>query len=175
MKTETADRNFIVVCHNLRSAGNIGSIFRTAEGAGASQIILGGYCAPGSHPKVAKTALGAQKILRSRQVFATWRALQKLKTAGYQILALEKSANARNLFTFRPRPPLALVVGNEKRGLSAALRKYCDATLAIPMRGQKESLNVAVAFGIAIYHLIDKTKIHGKNSKIERAKKNRRN
>lgn len=141
----------IVICHNIRSAFNVGSIFRTAEGAGVNKIILGGYSAHPPHPKVAKTALGAEKIIPFERVWQTWQAIEKLKASGYNIIALEQAKEAKNIFNFKPKSPLALVVGNEVKGLSKAILNRCDETVFIPMLGKKESLNVSVAFGIAIY------------------------
>jgi len=143
----------IVVCHNIRSAFNVGSIFRTADGAGVSKIILGGYSAHPPHPKLAKTALGAEQAVPHERVWQTWRALEGLKKSGYHIVALEKNSRAKNIFKFKPRWPLALVLGNEVKGLSEEILKRCDKIVFLPMRGQKESLNVSVAFGAAIYQI----------------------
>ena len=144
----------IVICHNIRSAFNVGSIFRTADGAGVDKIILGGYSAHPPHPKLIKTALGAEEVVPYERVWQTWRAIEDLKKRGYYIVALEKTNRAENIFNFKPKFPLALIVGNEKRGLSKEILRRCDEIVFIPMRGQKESLNVAVAFGIAAYTII---------------------
>ncbi len=146
-------KNIVVVCHNIRSAGNVGAIFRTADAVGVTKIILGGYSAQPPHPKLLKVSLGAEKTIPYKRVWPTWRAIEKLKQDGYQVVALEKTKKAGNLFNFKPRYPLALVVGNEVGGLSKAIRRRCHNTVFIPMRGQKESLNVAVAFGVAVYQL----------------------
>lgn len=143
----------IVICHNIRSAFNIGSLFRTADGAGVSKIILGGYCAHPPHPKITKTALGAEKTVVHERVWPTWRAIEDLKKKGYHIVALEQSATAKNIFRYKPKRPLALIVGNEVHGLSKEILKRCNETVFIPMKGKKESLNVSVAFGIAVYQL----------------------
>lgn len=144
----------IVVCHNIRSAFNVGAIFRTADGAGVSKIILGGYSAYPPHPKLAKTALGAEKTIFYERVWQVWRAVDELKKQGYKIVALEKCRGAKNIFALKPiKQPLALVLGNEVRGLSKEILKRCDEIVFIPMAGRKESLNVSVAFGIAIYQL----------------------
>lgn len=162
------DRQLVVaVCHNVRSAFNIGSVFRTADGAGVAKIILGGYSAHPPHPKITKTALGAEKSVPYERVWQTWQAIEKLKKNGYHIVALEKTKKvypeakrgAQNIFSYRPKFPLALVVGNEVRGLSKEILKRCDEVVFIPMRGKKESLNVSVALGIAIYKIIEKLKI----------------
>ncbi|HRY52475.1 MAG TPA: RNA methyltransferase [Candidatus Portnoybacteria bacterium] len=147
-------KEVIVVCHNIRSAFNVGSIFRTADGAGVNKIILGGWSAYPPHPKLIKTALGAEKSVPFQRVWQTWRALDDLKSAGYNIIALEKTQKAENIFSFKPKFPLALVLGNEVKGLSKNILSRCDKVVFLPMKGQKESLNVSVAFGAAIYQII---------------------
>ena len=152
-----------VICQNIRSAFNIGSIFRTSDGAGVSKIILGGYSAHPPHPKLEKVSLGAQNYIPFERVSNTWRAIEKLKSEGYNIIALEKvkevypespkARGTKNIFNFKPKFPLALVIGNEVRGLSKKILDRCDETVFIPMSGRKESLNVSVAFGVAIYQL----------------------
>jgi len=143
----------VVVCHNIRSAFNVGSIFRTADGAGVDKIILGGYSAYPPHPQLAKTALGAEKSVPYERVWQTWRAIDNLRKRGYHIVALENSFGAKNVFKFKPKFPLALILGNEVNGLSKNILQRCDDIIALPMCGQKESLNVSVAFGVAIYWL----------------------
>lgn len=145
----------VVVCHNIRSAGNVGSIFRTADGAGVGRIILGGYSAHPPHHKLLKTSLGAEQSVLYERVWQTWRAIDDLKKIGYHIIALEKTAGAKDIFKFRPKFPIVLVLGNEVKGLSKKILKRCDEIVFIPMRGQKESLNVSVAFGTAIYQLLN--------------------
>lgn len=149
------NQEIIVICHNIRSAHNIGSIFRTADGAGVSKIILGGYSAHPPHPKIEKTALGAEKIVPFEKVWPTWRTIDEFKKIGYHIIGLEKTKKIPgvNIFDFQPKFPLVLILGNEVKGLSSEIIKRCDQIVYIPMRGQKESLNVAVAFGVAIYSL----------------------
>lgn len=151
--TKKLTDEIIVVCHNIRSAFNVGSIFRTADGAGVGKIILGGYSAHPPHPKLAKTALGAEQTVPYECIWQTWRALDELKKSGYHIVALEKNSRAENIFNFKPRWPLALVLGNEVKGLSKEILKRCDDVVFLPMRGRKESLNVSVAFGAAIYQI----------------------
>ena len=143
-----------VVMHNIRSAWNVGSMFRSADAAGIEKIHLGGYSPTPENPKVLKTSLGSEKHVPWEAQRQTWRILERLKKEGYRIVALELGAESKNIFEYKPEFPLVLVVGNEVRGLSPAILKYCDAVLQIPMRGEKESLNVAVAFGIAAYILM---------------------
>jgi 23S rRNA (guanosine2251-2'-O)-methyltransferase len=146
---------FVVVIHNVRSALNVGSIFRTADAAGVGKIYVCGYSPTPKHDKVRKTALGAEESVPWECHRQTWRLLERLKQEGYRIVALEQTKGSENVFTFRPRFPVALVVGNEVRGLSRPILDRADAVIEIPMRGAKESLNVAVAFGIAAYQLFN--------------------
>ena len=154
-KPNKEQKELVVICHNIRSAFNVGSIFRTADGAGVSKIILGDYSAHPPHPKLLKVSLGAEKTIPYERAWQTWRVIEKLKKDGYHVVALEKIRGAKNLFEYQPIFPLALVLGNEIGGLSKEILRRCDDTVFIPMRGQKESLNVSVAFGVAVYQLIN--------------------
>ncbi len=143
-----------VVAHNIRSAYNIGAIFRTADAVGVDKIILGGYSPAPPHSGIAKTALGAEKWVLFEKKIQTWRAIKKLKSQGFQIVALEQSPKSINYQKFKPKFPLALILGNEVKGLSRSIIQHCDQIIEIPMVGRKESLNVSVAFGIAIYRIL---------------------
>ncbi len=142
---------------NIRSLYNVGSIMRTADGAGVRHLHLGGITAPPTHPRLAKTALGAESALPWTQHRNSVQAAEKLKAAGYAIWVLEEGETAVNLFTVslptNPGHPILLVIGNEKVGVDPAVQQMADCTFALPMSGVKNSLNVAVAFGIAIYQI----------------------
>lgn len=142
-----------VVLDNIRSRENVGSIFRTADAAGVSKIYLCGITPIPPHEKISKTALGAEKWIPWEYYKQTWRLLEKLKKDKINIIALEKTKESINLFNFKPKFPLVLVVGNEVKGLSSKILKYCDKKIFIPMHGRKESLNVSVVFGVAVYNL----------------------
>ncbi|HEY4523313.1 MAG TPA: RNA methyltransferase [Candidatus Paceibacterota bacterium] len=146
-------KEILVVLDNIRSRENVGSIFRTADAAGASKIYLCGITPTPPHEKISKTALGAEKWIPWEYCKQTWRLMAKLKGEGTNIVALEQTKESKNVFKFRPKFPLVLILGNEVRGLSPQILKYCDKKIYIPMRGRKESLNIAVAFGIAVYQL----------------------
>jgi tRNA G18 (ribose-2'-O)-methylase SpoU len=107
--------------------------------------------------EIAKTALGAEKSVEWEVVKNISVLIKKLKKDGVQIIALENTKSAIDYRKFRPRFPTALLVGNEVRGFSQAILKKADAVIKIPMRGRKESLNVSVAFGIAVYELLNLT------------------
>ena len=154
---------FVVVLHNVRSVHNVGSIFRTADAAGAGKIYLCGITpAPFDRlktlrPDFAKVALGAHEYVAWESAKNTAAVLKQLKREGYRVFAIEQSRTAVPYFKL-PRASLArgkfcLVLGNEVNGLPPSLTNLADKTLEIPMFGKKESLNVAVAFGIVAFGL----------------------
>jgi 23S rRNA (guanosine2251-2'-O)-methyltransferase len=143
-----------VILDNVRSIYNVGSIFRTADAAGADMIWLTGYTpGPDTHSaKMAKTALGAQLTVPWGRVRRAGDLLRKLKGQGVTIVALEQSKESVDYRTLKPKFPLAIIIGNEKKGVRVTSHNI-DIVLEIPMRGKKESLNVVVALGIALYEL----------------------
>lgn len=150
-----AKQEILVVLHNIRSRENVGSIFRTADAAGVDKIYLCGITPTPPHEKISKTALGAETYVSWESCKQTWRLLAKLKEEGMSIVALEQTKESKDVFKFKPKFPLVLVLGNEVKGLSPKVLKYCDKKIAIPMYGRKESLNVAVAAGVALYSIIN--------------------
>ena len=147
---------FVLILDNIRSLYNVGAIFRIADGAGIDKIYLGGISGwqkNGLNPKLKKTALGAEESVAWGHHWQIWRIIDELKKDGFQIVALEQTAKSINYLKFKPKFPLALIIGNEKRGVSPGLLKRADKIIELPMSGKKESLNVAVAAGIAIYEL----------------------
>lgn len=152
---------FVAVLDNIRSLLNVGSIFRTAEALGFEKIYLGGITpAPTSehHKKIIhKTALGAENFLSWEKSYKTLNIIKKLKKDGFYIIALETIARSTPLNKFLKFPnkkqKIALIVGNEVKGINKKYLKYCDKMLKIPMVGKKESLNVSVAFGIGAFWL----------------------
>ncbi len=146
-----------VLLHNVRSAHNVGSIFRTADAAGVSEIILSGYTpAPLDRFKrpqkeIAKTALGAEDSVAWQKVSEPQRIIDVRRSEGWRIVGVEQDARARDYRKFDTNERTLFVFGNEVRGLSPALLEACDEIIEIPMRGKKESLNVAVAAGIILF------------------------
>jgi len=147
------NEKFVLVLPDIRSAHNVGAMFRTADGAGVDKIYLCGYTACPPHPQLDKVSLGSEKWIPWEYNRQTWRALKELKEKGYNIVALELTDKSKNIFEYKPSFPLALVVGNEKTGVTKSLLKYCDNAVHIPMNGKKSSLNVSVAAGIAVYKI----------------------
>jgi tRNA G18 (ribose-2'-O)-methylase SpoU len=147
------NKKIYVLAHNIRSMHNIGSIFRTSDGAGVSKIYLTGYSACPPRKEIAKTALGAEDFVDWEFHKYPVELIKKLKKDKVQIIALERTGGGTDIFKLEPKYPCCLIVGNEIEGVSEELLALCDKTVEIPMRGLKESLNVSVAFGIAIYAL----------------------
>jgi tRNA G18 (ribose-2'-O)-methylase SpoU len=139
---------------NIRSVYNVGSIFRTADGAGLRHIHLCGITPPPNHPKTAKTALGAELTVAWTPYRNGLDTAVTLQERGCHLWAIEDSPQAESLFAppvLPDGPPVVLVVGNEIAGIDPEILARCDRVLRIPMLGQKKSLNVASAFGIAAY------------------------
>jgi tRNA G18 (ribose-2'-O)-methylase SpoU len=155
MSKKASKKSIFLILHNVRSVLNVGSIFRTADAAGVDKIYLCGYTpTPKSHSeKISKTALGAEKYIRWESYKQAGRLLGRLRKEGVSIVALEQTKESKNVFDLRPKCPIALVIGNEVMGLSNGILSYCDICVEIPMYGEKESLNVSVAVGIALYQL----------------------
>ena len=147
------------VLDNIRSAFNVGAIFRTADGAAVSQLHLCGMTATPDNPRLAKTALGAEKRVSWQYYNNALDAAGQLKGKGYRLWAVEGGERAESLFdvttelTELPNAPILLIVGNELAGIDPDLLDLCNRVLYIPMYGRKSSLNVEVAFGIAAYRL----------------------
>ncbi|MEA4909088.1 MAG: RNA methyltransferase [Chloroflexi bacterium] len=145
-----------VLLDNIRSTFNVGAMFRTADGAGVRHVHLCGTTPTPDHPKVVKTALGAEFTVPWTQHWNALDAVQSIQARGLQVWALESAPGATSLYETHPLPqdpPVLLVVGNEVTGVDPEILPLCDRILRIPMQGYKRSLNVAIAFAIAVYHL----------------------
>lgn len=147
---------FYVVCDNIRSLENIGSIFRTADAIGVDKIFLCGISGTPPNHKISKTALGAENTVPFEYQRQTGRLINKLKKEGVNIVALEQGGKSMLYTKFKPNFPLALVIGNEVKGVSKKVLKEADEIVFLPMKGNKESLNVSVSFGIMGYYIINK-------------------
>lgn len=157
----------IVIAHNIRSAHNIGSILRTADGFGVQKVYLTGYSPYPEQPAderlphlrqkitadIHKTALGAELSVPTEHHSDPMAVIKRLKANGYQIIALEQSDTSTRLDTFVPAKHCALLLGEEVHGITPELLAACDVSVEIPMHGKKESFNVSVAAGIALYQL----------------------
>jgi tRNA G18 (ribose-2'-O)-methylase SpoU len=153
-------RDVRVLLSDIRSAHNVGAMFRTADAAGVSRIYISGFTpAPldrfGRQVKeIAKTALGAEQVVAWETVKAAREMIEKLKDEGFSVVGIEQDERAVDYRTFELPLRALVLVGSEVEGLSQELRDHCDTLLEIPMRGKKESLNVSVAFGIALFRML---------------------
>lgn len=155
------NKNTYLILHNIRSVYNVGAIFRTADGAGVSKIFLTGYTPTpldrfGRVRKdLVKTALGAEKTIAWEYVKSLPILISRLKKEKVTILALEQSSNSLDYKKTKPKSPWALIAGNETEGISKNILKKCDIVTEIPMNGEKESLNVSVATGVALFRILE--------------------
>ena len=141
-----------VLVDNVRSLRNVGSIFRTSDACGVELVALAGITGTPPRDALVKTALGAEQAVRWRYRAEALTALNEAREEGYTPVALENGAGGKSLQDYRwPERP-CLVVGNEVRGISPEVLDACAGNVSIPMRGAKDTLNVAVAFGIAVHH-----------------------
>ncbi len=152
-------RRVEVLLDNIRSIYNVGAIFRTSDGVGVQALHLCGITATPEHPKLAKTALGADEFIPWQHYRNSLTAVRTLKEKGYAIWGLENTVGSRNLLQdseliARLDRPLLLIVGNEVTGIDPGLLDLCDETVALPMLGRKKSLNVTIAFGAAVYQIL---------------------
>lgn len=146
-----------VVLDDVRSAYNVGSVLRTADAVRAARVVCCGYTPPPDHPSVAKTALGAESSVPWSVAESVETALIDLQAEGYSLVALEQTDSPSALADFEPGDfPLALVLGNEVTGVSREALALCARALELPQYGEKHSLNVSVAFGVAAYGLLDR-------------------
>lgn len=161
----------VLVLYNIRSTYNVGAILRTAEGLGISRVICSGYTPwfskPGLLPHLAsklehqihKSALGAEKMVSTAWAPDILESLAELKESGYQILGLENNLEKETVLLSDPRlldsvsDKVVLILGEEVEGISPELYDSIDLFLEIPMDGQKESFNVSVAAGMALFRL----------------------
>ena len=142
-----------VVLNNIRSLYNVGSIFRTADGAGVEKIWLCGITGYPPNNQISKTALGAELRVSWEYQSDIVVVLKELKAQGYQLVLLEQLEESSLYQDFVAQSPTCLIVGNEIEGVSQQILDLCDEAIEIEMAGVKNSLNVSVAFGVAIYHI----------------------
>ena len=144
-----------VVLNDVRSLYNVGSIFRTADGAGVEKIWLSGITGTPEteRSRIGKTALGAEKKVPWEYQKDPLIPIRELKKKGYEIVLLEQIEESIPYQEYQPKGPVCLVIGNEISGVSNELLGLADQAIEIEMSGLKNSLNVTVAFGIAAYHI----------------------
>lgn len=144
----------VAILDNVRSLYNVGSIFRTADGVLLKKLILAGFTPHPPRKEIEKTALGATLSVPWEYTSFASEALGRLKSEGYKICCLELAKESHPYYAPKKEDfPVCLVIGNEINGVSKDLLAQCDMALEIPMFGTKQSLNVAVAFGVCIFEL----------------------
>jgi tRNA G18 (ribose-2'-O)-methylase SpoU len=156
-----------LILADVRSTHNVGAILRTADAAAIELVYACGltpypqipgddrpaHVSAANHRQIAKTALGAESSVPVLHLPDTPSAIREARSSGFKIIVLEQAENSLKLFDYHPAEPIALVFGNEVSGVPPEIQRSADTVLELPMRGHKESLNVAVAAGIAIYQL----------------------
>lgn len=148
----------IVVLDNVRSALNVGSVFRTCDAFRIERIVLCGITATPPNNEIRKTAIGAEQSVEWTYAKDSVSAVNDLKAQGYTIIAVEQAAESVQIQDFSPTgiAKAALVFGNEVKGVDDGIMNICDICLEIPQFGTKHSLNVSVSAGIAIWEVFKK-------------------
>jgi len=159
--------NLEIIANNIRSAENIGALFRTADALGVAKIWLAGYSPNIDHPKVKKTALDAQTSVASEHSADVQKIIDNLKSRHFLLVGLELDPRAIPLSDYHPSAAnIALLLGNEVEGIPQYLRDQCDVIIYLPQHGIKESLNVTIAAAIASYELLNNAKFQMPNRGI---------
>jgi 23S rRNA (guanosine2251-2'-O)-methyltransferase len=146
-------RRISLLAHNVRSLWNVGSFFRTCDALGIEKLYLTGYTGHPPRIDITKTAIGAEQWIEWEHSRDPLPFINAMKKDGWQIVALELAPKAKDIGLFKPKSKVCLIVGHEITGISEEMLNLCDAVVKIPMLGKKESLNVAVAAGIALHQL----------------------
>lgn len=160
-------RKIVLIAHDIRSTHNVGALLRTADGLGIETVYLSGYTPYPEHAQddrlphlrrkihdqIAKTSLGAEVSQKWMYADDLDGIIDSLRKEGYTIAGLEQSAESVRLPDYAPTEKIALLLGNEVHGIDQQLLRSLDVVVEIPMFGSKESFNVTVAAGMALYHL----------------------
>ena len=148
----------IIVLDNIRSAYNVGSVFRTSDAFLVEKICLCGITPTPPHKEIRKTALGASETVNWQYYKNTMQCVNELKAAGYHIVSVEQAEHAvmLNEFFSQKTKKYALVFGNEVKGVEQAIVSASDTVIEIPQYGTKHSLNISVSSGIIIWDLLQK-------------------
>jgi 23S rRNA (guanosine2251-2'-O)-methyltransferase len=151
----------VLVLDNVRSLHNVGAVFRTADAFALERLYLCGVTGQPPHREITKTALGSTESVAWTHEATTLGAVQQLKEAGYQLIAVEQTTGSILLPQFQPvaGQPLALVLGNEVFGVDDEVLALCDAAVEIPQLGTKHSLNVSVAAGVVLWDVLSKMSV----------------
>jgi 23S rRNA (guanosine2251-2'-O)-methyltransferase len=146
----------ILVLENIRSAYNVGSVFRTSDAFLVEAIYISGYSAKPPHKEIKKTALGAEESVAWQHFATAAEAISDLREKGFNIYAAEQAEGSYklNAISFEPNEKIAVVFGNEVTGVEQSTIALCDGCLEIPQLGMKHSLNIATAAGVVLWELV---------------------
>jgi 23S rRNA (guanosine2251-2'-O)-methyltransferase len=146
----------IVVLENIRSAYNVGSVFRTSDAFLIQAIYIIGYSAKPPHKEIKKTALGAEETVTWKYFKTSAEAIDTLRAEGFAVYAVEQAEGSSLLHTIQPEPQekIAVVFGNEVTGVEQATIGLCDGCIEIPQLGMKHSLNIATAAGVVLWEMV---------------------
>lgn len=151
----------VVILDNIRSVYNVGSIFRTCDAVGIDEIILCGYTPQPvdrfgrERADIAKVALGAEKTVSWKYAEDVKSLITKLQKEGFKVVAIEQAENSVDYKKVEVKEKIAFIFGNEPNGIEKDVLDMCDITAEIPMKGEKESLNVSVTAGISLFRILD--------------------
>lgn len=144
----------IVVLENVRSAYNVGSVFRTADAFLLEAVYLCGYTAFPPHKEIHKTALGAEETVSWKHFKNTMDAIAELRTQGYAVFSVEQAQDSYKLHEFTTTQKIAVIFGNEVTGVEQSTIAETDGCIEIPQLGMKHSLNIATAAGVVLWELV---------------------
>lgn len=145
-----------ILLHDVRSMYNVGAFFRAADGAAIERLLISGITARPPKSAISKTALGAETRVRWEPIENAAATAAALRSEGYELVAIETTLRAVDIFDWHPRFPVCVLFGHEVDGLGTDLLAFCDTHVRIPMLGLKHSLNVASAGAIVMYELLRK-------------------
>jgi tRNA G18 (ribose-2'-O)-methylase SpoU len=146
----------IAVLENIRSAYNVGSVFRTADAFLLEAIYITGYTCTPPHKEIKKTALGAEDSVTWQHFANAAEAIETLKAGGYTVFAIEQAKNSKSLeaVDFSAIEKVAVIFGNEVTGVEQTTIAQCDGVIEIPQFGMKHSLNIATAAGVVLWEIV---------------------
>lgn len=163
--TDHGQSQLVGVLDNIRSAQNVGTMLRSADGAALDHVYLGGLTAAADNPKVVKTALGSEQTVASTSNKDTVDCVEQLRREGFAIWAVDYTEHSTPLQALRERPErLAFVVGNERAGVDPVILQQADQHIHLDMYGTKTTLNVGVTFGVVAYWLRTSTAVSSSES-----------
>jgi tRNA G18 (ribose-2'-O)-methylase SpoU len=158
----------IAVLENVRSAYNVGSVFRTADAFLLQAIYICGYTAVPPHKEIRKTALGAEETVEWKHFKGINEAIDDLRALGYKVFALEQAEQSTALHRFAANgEKVAVIMGNEVTGVEQATIALCDGCIEIPQLGMKHSLNVAVAAGVVLWELVRESILNADQRRVQ--------